>query len=111
VTGDAKTEVEGRLRDVGGKVEGIVGQAKDVAGQATGYVQDVADRAGSYASDALDRGNRLVEEGRRRYPDAERYYRGGSEAVRSQVSESPLAALLIAGAVGYGVAWLLHHRS
>ena len=38
------------------------------------------------------------------------YLRDGSRAVGSRVEENPLIALVIAGAVGYGLALLLHGR-
>jgi len=53
-------------------------------------------------------GNDTSKEGRRRLPEAEQYYRQGQEAVSAQVRESPLAAMLIAGVVGYFVAYLIH---
>ncbi len=62
----------------------------------TGFARDVADNAGSYARDAYDRGGSYLREGR--------------EAVGSRVEENPLIALVLAGAVGYGLALLLHGR-
>jgi hypothetical protein len=40
-------------------------------------------------------------------PEAERYVREGQRAVSAQVATYPLSALLVAGAVGFGLAWLL----
>ena len=37
----------------------------------------------------------------------ERYYRQGSQAVRN-TDNTTVSGLLIAGAIGYGIAWLLH---
>jgi hypothetical protein len=47
------------------------------------------------------------------YDDASRYVQTGSRAVVHQVEEQPLTALLIAGATGYLLAYLIHgeHRS
>jgi ferritin-like metal-binding protein YciE len=42
------------------------------------------------------------------YDDAARYARTGSRAVAHQVEEQPLAAMLIAGATGYLLAYLVH---
>ena len=103
MVGDAKTSTEGRATELRGKAENLVGQAKDAVRQA-------ADTASGYVDDALETGRGYVEEGRRRYPEAEGYYREGSRMVRGQVTESPLAALAIAGAVGYLLALLLHRR-
>lgn len=47
------------------------------------------------------------------YDDAARYVQTGSRAVAHQVEEQPLAAMLIAGATGYLLGYLIHgdHRS
>lgn len=104
LTGDAKTQTEGKIDEAKGAVQAAYGQAKDA-------VKDYADQASDVAGDVVEQGRRYVEEGRRRYPEAERYYREGTDAVSKQVGESPLAAILIAGAVGYILALLVHGRS
>lgn len=115
--------VEGAARKVGGKIEsafgdlagdtklqgdGLVDQAlgtvQNVAGQARDTLRDVAGQAGGIAQDALARGRDAL-------PDsANQAYRDGRAMVSDQVRESPLNALLIAGAVGYAIAWLVHGR-
>ena len=47
------------------------------------------------------------------YDDASRYVRTGTRAVAHQVEEQPLAAMLLSGAAGYLLAYLIHgeHRS
>jgi ferritin-like metal-binding protein YciE len=47
------------------------------------------------------------------YEDAAQYVQSGSRAVVHQVEEQPLAALLLAGATGYLLAYVIHgdHRS
>lgn len=74
-------------------------------------VQRVAEGATQLAEDVYRTGERYIEEGRRRFPEAERYVRQGREAVRGQVHESPFAAMLVAGVVGYVLALLIHGRS
>ena len=74
-------------------------------------VRRVAEGAAQFAQDAYRTGERFMEEGRRRYPEAERYYRRGREAVAGQVQEFPLAAVLVGGVVGYVLALLIHGRS
>jgi ferritin-like metal-binding protein YciE len=46
------------------------------------------------------------------YDDASRYVRTGTRAVAHQVEEQPLAAMLLSGAAGYLLAYLIHgeHR-
>ena len=60
------------------------------------------------AEKARKSSERFVEEGRRRFPEAEEYYRQGREALSSQVQEGPLLAVLVAGALGYLLAYLIH---
>ena len=71
-------------------------------------VTRIAEGASQLAEDVRKAGERYIEEGRRRLPETEQYYRQGQEAVSAQVRESPLAAMLIAGVVGYFVAYLIH---
>ena len=71
-------------------------------------VNRIVEGASQLAEDARKAGERYIEEGRRRLPEAEQYYRQGQEAVSAQVRESPLAAMLIAGVVGYFLAYLIH---
>ena len=88
-TGSKNDSVEGRFREAQGSAENLYGQAKDT-------VRRVSDEGGHYAEDA--------------YEHAGDYARRGTRAVAQQVEESPIVALLIAGAVGYGLALLMHTR-
>ncbi|MBE7202774.1 MAG: CsbD family protein [Parafilimonas terrae] len=96
LTGDRETEARGRANQVGGSVENLYGQAKDA-------VRDVADQASDYARGAL-------RQGRESYPDAERAYRQGADTVTRYAQESPLGAALMAGAIGYLLAMVIHGR-
>jgi uncharacterized protein YjbJ (UPF0337 family) len=100
LTGDTRTQIEGKLDQGAGKVQSAFGKAKDEASyivkQATAAgetaasaVQDVAQRAGAQASDV---GERLYEEGRR------------------AVQEQPVTAVLVAAAIGYVIGALFHRR-
>jgi uncharacterized protein YjbJ (UPF0337 family) len=91
--GSSQDSNEGRLREAQGKAQQVYGQAKDT-------LRDVADNVTDYAGDAYDRARR----------DGGTYLRDGTRAVEARVEENPLIALLIAGAVGYGLALLLHAR-
>ncbi|GJE58776.1 CsbD family protein [Methylobacterium trifolii] len=97
---DAFGQAKDTVRDVAGsageRAQDALGQAQDAYGQAREKIRDVADNAGDYASDAYDRSGA--------------YLRDGRQAVSARVEENPLVALLIAGAVGYGLALLLHSR-
>ena len=81
--GDARTEMSGRAREAAGTAQNILGQAKDA-------VSDLGDSATGFAKDAIDRGAD--------------YYAEGNRAVASTVQNQPLGSLLLAGAIGFGLA-------
>jgi ElaB/YqjD/DUF883 family membrane-anchored ribosome-binding protein len=85
-------------------VEHVVGQAKDT-------VRNLAESASDAARDAYAEGKRYVRRAQETYPQAEQYYRDGSRAVGQQVSENPLLSVLVAGAIGYALAWMIHGSS
>jgi uncharacterized protein YjbJ (UPF0337 family) len=86
MTGDAKTQAEGRAREAAGTVQNLYGQAKDA-------VSDATDTAVNYAKDAYDnRGDTI---------------RGGQKAVAQTVQDNPLGALLIAGGIGFALALMM----
>ena len=95
-----------------------VGRAKDAARQAAGAAQDFAngayDSSGRYVSQAQDamRGaaNNVSDYAQDAYNNPGRYVRQGTDAVGRQVEENPMLALLVAGAIGYGLAILIHGR-
>ena len=74
-------------------------------------VRRAVEGAKQLAQDAYRTGERYIEEGRRRYPEAKKYYQRGRQTIVGQVQEAPLAAMLVAGAVGYVLALLIHGRS
>ena len=88
-TGDAGTQAQGMVRQVAGKAQDLYGQVKD-------SLPDVADAASEYAGTAYDRGDD--------------YARRGVSLARREIEEYPLSAVLLAGAIGYVIAMLLHGR-
>jgi uncharacterized protein YjbJ (UPF0337 family) len=86
LTGDAKTQAEGRAREAAGTVQNLYGQAKDA-------VSDAADTAVNYAKDAI--GNPADT------------LRGSQKAVADTVQENPLGSLLIAGGIGFALALMM----
>jgi len=86
MTGDAKTQAEGRAREAAGTVQNLYGQAKDA-------VSDAADTAVNYAKDAI--GNPADT------------LRGSQKAVADTVQENPLGSLLIAGGIGFALALMM----
>ncbi|MEL6063001.1 MULTISPECIES: CsbD family protein [unclassified Methylobacterium] len=89
LTGSHRHSAEGRIRQVQGAAENIYGQTKD-------GVRDAADAAYDFAEDTYERGGRAL--------------RRGTREVSHQVSDYPLASLLIAGAVGFGLGLLVSAR-
>ena len=71
-------------------------------------LHDVADQASGAVSDAYKRGEHYARQAREQYPEAERYIREGQRAVTHRVAESPLLSLVVAGAIGYALAWMIH---
>ena len=83
LTGDAKTEAQGNLRDAAGSMQNAYGRAKD-------SVRDTADRvgaqAGDYGSQVLDQ----VEE--------------AGDYIAETIDQRPITSLLIAAGVGFLIA-------
>ena len=86
MTGDAKTQAEGRAREAAGTVQNLYGQAKDAA-------RDATDAAVNYAKDAYENSGDTV--------------RSGQKAVAKTVQDNPLGALLVAGGIGFALALLM----
>jgi ElaB/YqjD/DUF883 family membrane-anchored ribosome-binding protein len=71
-------------------------------------LHDVADQESGAARDIYSRGEHYARQAREQYPEAERYIREGQRAVTERVAGNPLLALLMAGAIGYALAWMIH---
>jgi ElaB/YqjD/DUF883 family membrane-anchored ribosome-binding protein len=88
--------------------------AGDAAQQAKGVIAETADRVKGAAVDAGDRAQAFAREaGRQATAAAETLYGQGNEmrdVIERTVVENPWPALLIAGAIGYGMACLVHRR-
>ena len=90
----------GHGAEAGSGNDGTLGQAVSVA-------RDMTDQARSMAADA---GSRAQEMARRA---GDSLYEQGSRAgqyVSRGMDEYPFAALLVAGAIGYGLAYLIHNQ-
>ncbi|MEZ0167892.1 hypothetical protein [Microvirga sp. TS319] len=68
------------------------------------------DQSSGLTRDLYQRGQSYLEQGRHYMPEAERYYRQGTETVSRSVREHPLATVLAVGALGCAVGWLLGRR-
>lgn len=85
--GDRGAQVGGRLRSAEGRAEKVFADTRDA-------VRDAAEDVSGYAGQSYERGARSLRE--------------GGQTVAQQVAEKPLAALLVAGLVGYGLGLLIH---
>ena len=92
-TGDTGTQAQGLADQAAGAARNAYGQAKDGVREAVRGLSDAA-------PDSIDQAR---ETGRDLYRRADR-------AVARQVGDHHLAALLVAGGIGYVFGWLLHNR-
>jgi ElaB/YqjD/DUF883 family membrane-anchored ribosome-binding protein len=94
--------------------EGLVEQAKEALGHvaegATEMASNTYEQGRRYARDAYEQGRRYVRGTAERYPQAERYYEQSRQMVREYTPENPMVTLLLGAAIGYGMAWMIHHR-
>jgi uncharacterized protein YjbJ (UPF0337 family) len=85
-TGDAKTQASGLAR------EEATGTAQELYGLAKDAARSVGDAATNYAKDAYENSETL---------------RASSEAIAQKVQQNPLGSLLIAGCIGFALALLM----
>jgi hypothetical protein len=83
---------------------------QEAADRVSHAAQTAYEQVSGVAQDAYQQGSRVVREQREKYPKAERYLREGTETVREPIRDSPVLAILLAGALGYGLAYLFHAR-
>lgn len=79
--------------------------------QSSTTLRTTAEQAVDTARDLYRRSRTYVERGRRYIPGAERYYRHGAETISRPVQEHPVAALLVIGALGCALGWMLGRRT
>ena len=79
-------------------------KSEDLASDAKDALRTAATEASSVANTAYEQGEEFIRGARERYPEAERFYRDGGDALRSY-AESPLVALV----VGVGIGFVLSH--
>jgi uncharacterized protein YjbJ (UPF0337 family) len=89
VTGDLRKQINGKLDQGAGKVRNAFGRAKDSSRNAAEAVQDAA----------ADAGENIYEGGR-----------GIALSLARSIEDRPLAAVLLAAAVGYGIACLVKQQ-
>jgi ElaB/YqjD/DUF883 family membrane-anchored ribosome-binding protein len=72
--------------------------------QPSSSFQSKAEQVTDYARDFYQRGRRYV-------PEAEHYYRQGADVISRPVQEHPVAAVLVIGALGCALGWMLGRRT
>jgi ElaB/YqjD/DUF883 family membrane-anchored ribosome-binding protein len=82
--------------------------AEHVLDQVREVLHEVADQASGTARDIYGQGRRYVRQAAERYPEAERYASEGHSLVSRYTAANPLLSLLMAGAIGYALAWMIH---
>ena len=99
---------------IGDKAVDLANNLKSTIATTADTISDVAGRA---QTAAIEAGNTVhgaaVEAGKQAGAAASEVYRQGvraTEVMSRNTAEQPLLALLIAGAVGYGIAYMIHHR-
>lgn len=96
-TGNTTAEQGGMTEQARNMVRNLGEQARSAIGDPGATAQDLARRAREQASTA---GDVIYQQGSR-----------AGEYLSRNINEYPFAALLIAGAVGYGLAYLIHGQS
>jgi len=71
-------------------------------------LNDVAGSAADAAGTVYSRGERYVRKAGERYPQAQRYVGEGENLVTRYTTGNPLLSLVMAGAIGYALAWMIH---
>jgi ElaB/YqjD/DUF883 family membrane-anchored ribosome-binding protein len=106
---DATEQVGNTVNETAQRVGEQVQPALD---QAKAAVQDLANRASETGRQAMDRAGEFIEGAAPQASQvASNLYDQGSrsgEYVRQYAAEQPLAAMLIAGAIGYALGYLIH---
>jgi uncharacterized protein YjbJ (UPF0337 family) len=94
VADQARSQVRKLSASAEGPIREAYGQARDVAREVSGGASAVAGGASALAGDAYDRGGR--------------YLRDANRAIGGQVGDNTLTALLVAGAAGYLLSYIIH---
>jgi ElaB/YqjD/DUF883 family membrane-anchored ribosome-binding protein len=98
----------------GADVQRAGAQSQPALDQGKALVQDLADRASEIGTQVVGRAGEFLEGVAPQAKEVvSNLYEHGSQSgeyARKYVAEQPLTALLIAGAIGYGLAYLVHRR-
>ncbi len=93
---DAKTQGEGKITELKGKAQQVVGDAKAMYEKASDTVRGYADKAPEQVREAREKASQLAED--------------ATAKARAAVQEQPVAVLAGGIALGFVVGWLLSGR-
>ncbi|WP_404291057.1 hypothetical protein ACD578_03925 [Microvirga sp. RSM25] len=71
-------------------------------------LNDVAGNAAEVAGTVYRQGENYARQAGERYPEAQQYAREAQRLVTRHTTGSPLLSLVVAGALGYALAWMIH---
>ena len=95
-------------------VQRVGAQVQPALDQGKAMVQDLASQASETGRQAVERAGELLENVAPQAKEmaSDLYERGSQSAeyARQYVVQQPVTALLLAGAIGYGLAYLIHRR-
>jgi ElaB/YqjD/DUF883 family membrane-anchored ribosome-binding protein len=110
----AKDAAEQAGKTANETVQRVGAQVQPALDHGKAAVQDLANRASAAGRQAVDQAGELIEGVAPQVREAaSNLYDQGSrsgERVRQYVAQEPLASMLIAGLIGYGLAYLIHRR-
>jgi ElaB/YqjD/DUF883 family membrane-anchored ribosome-binding protein len=110
----AKDALEGAGKAANETVQQVGAEVQPALDQGKAAIQDMANRASAAGRQAVDQAAEWIggvapqarEAGSRLYDQGSR----SGEYVRQYVAQEPLASILIAGLIGYGLAYLIYRR-
>jgi uncharacterized protein YjbJ (UPF0337 family) len=94
VADHAKSQAKKLSTGAEGSIREAYGQATDAARRVSGGASTLAEEASAIAGDAYDRSGR--------------YLQNANRAVGGQIGDNTLTALLLAGAAGYLLSYIVH---
>ena len=104
----AVEEMGDKIRDASsGVADYAKTQAKEFSARAEGPIQDAFGQARHAARNISDGASNLAEGA---YDRGGRYIRDSNRLVSSQIGDNTLSALLLAGAAGYLLSYVVHAR-
>lgn len=86
------------------------GSTEHVLDQVREALNDVAESATEAAGNVYSQGERYARQLGEQYPEAQRYVREGQSLVARYTTENPLLSLVMAGAIGYALAWMINRE-